>query len=273
MKIAAIMTRDPRTIDADASLDEAVELMDEGDLRHLPVLRGGAWAGVVSDRDLLAATGWLPGRVRAIFQDPAEIRDARVGDLLHDPAMRVAPGDDLWSVAVEVVVQRIGCLPVLEGQRLVGIVTEMDLLRAFAELRREGRLGEGQDPRARALMTPDPLTIAPDRTLADARALTSSRGVHHLPVVQEGLLVGILSDRDLLRAQGAGRRGDYPVTDLMTVEPEVIGPDGRASEAAARMVEHHVSALPVTERGRLVGILAIPDLLEPFARALADEPE
>ena len=56
------------------------------------------------------------------------------------------------------------------------------------------------------IMSTDLITITPEEDLAAARALMHDNRIHHLPVVEDGVLVGILSDRDLRRAPGAGRR-------------------------------------------------------------------
>ena len=89
---------------------------------------------------------------------------------------------------------QVGALPVLEGQRLVGIVTERDLTAALAE---------GADPGATPVadyMTPAPEVLGPDSELADAAHLMLELGIRHLPVVRSGQLVGVLSMRDVLDA-------------------------------------------------------------------------
>jgi CBS domain-containing protein len=90
---------------------------------------------------------------------------------------------------------QVGALPVLEGQRLVGIITERDLTAALAE---------GADPSTTPVsdyMTPAPEVLQPDRELAEAAHLMLALGVRHLPVVRSGQLVGVLSMRDVLDAE------------------------------------------------------------------------
>ena len=89
---------------------------------------------------------------------------------------------------------QVGALPVLEGQHLVGIITERDVTAAMAE---------GADPVATLVseyMTPAPEVLRPDSELADATHLMLELGIRHLPVVRSGRLVGVLSIRDLLDA-------------------------------------------------------------------------
>ena len=89
---------------------------------------------------------------------------------------------------------QVGALPVLEGQHLVGIITERDLTAALAE---------GADPAITPVsdyMTPAPQVLGPDSELADAAHLMLVLGIRHLPVVRSGQLVGVLSMRDVLDA-------------------------------------------------------------------------
>ena len=125
MDVGQIMSAKPFTIAADAPLDDAMRLMDDHDVRHLPVTRDGGLIGVVSDRDLVAATGWLPSSTRT-SDGPQQ-----VGDLVRAKAVTATPDDSVVMMAVDMVSREIGCLPVLQGSELVGIVTEMDLLEAY----------------------------------------------------------------------------------------------------------------------------------------------
>jgi CBS domain-containing protein len=89
---------------------------------------------------------------------------------------------------------QVGALPVLEGQHLVGIITERDLTAALAE---------GVDPAVTPVsdfMTPAPEVLQPDSELTEAAHLMLELGIRHLPVVRSGRLVGVLSMRDVLDA-------------------------------------------------------------------------
>jgi len=123
------------------------------------------------------------------------------------------------------------------------------------------------------------VTVAPGDTLARAFALTRERGIRHLPVLDEGVLVGIVSDRDLKRAIPPSAIGVAPefastaVAQVMTRAVITTGPTVAVEEAARVMVSEKVSALPVTEGGRLVGIVTETDVVALLVRALgASEP-
>ena len=137
--------------------------------------------------------------------------------------------------------------------------------------------------RVRDLMTPAPLTIAPATSVHAAYRLMQDHGIGHLPVCEDGRLVGLLSERDLrlvLPSQAtslAAHELHYllerlTVAEIMTRFPVTIGPDHTVTEAASRMLTHQVQALPVTEHRRLVGILTRTHLLYAFVRSQAAQP-
>ncbi len=122
-------------------------------------------------------------------------------------------------------------------------------------------------------------TVDPGATVREAVRLAAARGIRHLPVTEDGVLVGIVSDRDLKRAlvpEAAGRvlraPGELPdrvtVADVMTRRVVTIGPGFAVEDAARVMVRDRISALPVTEGGRLIGIVTETDLLVLLVRAL-----
>jgi CBS domain-containing protein len=106
--------------------------------------------------------------------------------------LSVESGETITEVAQRMVERNVGAVLVLDGGRLVGIMTERDLLRAVARgLHGEAVVAEH--------MTKDPETIAPDDTTQHAAVLMIHGGFRHLPVVERDNVVGILSIRDLMR--------------------------------------------------------------------------
>lgn len=129
------------------------------------------------------------------------------------------------------------------------------------------------------VMRTDVVTIRPGATVQEAIELARTRGIRHLPVLEGGTLVGIVSDRDLKRAlvpEAAVRRlpgvGDLParltVADIMSRSVITIGTTFAVEDAARVMVVERISALPVTDGARLVGIVTETDLLALLVRAL-----
>ena len=114
----------------------------------------------------------------------------------------------------------------------------------------------------RDAMTPNVRSAAPTDSLADAAQMMKEEDVGSLPVVEDGRLIGIVTDRDIVVRAVAERVdpqsinvGDAASHDLVTVEPEQD-----LDEALALMARHRVRRLPVVEDGRLVGMLAQADV-------------
>lgn len=121
--------------------------------------------------------------------------------------------------------------------------------------------------RAAATMTRDVIAVPPELPLITAWSLLGRWRIRHLPVVQGGKLVGILSDRDILLRAAPGDGdivvGDDIVGEAMTVAPVSCTRDTPIGWIAKQMIELKIDAVPVTDAvGRLVGLVTSTDLLE-----------
>lgn len=243
-------------VEPDTHPDAALDLMDELRIRHLPVLDSGQLVGVVSDRDLLAATG------RPILGgESAGTLKANVSDWMKTDPVVVSRDESVVAAAVEVIVRGIGCLPVIDDKKLVGIVTEMDLLRVYVSVCAERELSGPQDPPVASLATREALVVAPSDRWKDVQALGTTESIRHFPVVLDGDLRGMLSDRDLRRAQGAQLDPDTAVETLMIRPVQTVNSTVALSVAAKLMLEFKITALPVRFDDGL-GIVSAPDILD-----------
>jgi CBS domain-containing protein len=114
----------------------------------------------------------------------------------------------------------------------------------------------------RHAMTESPQSIGPEMNAQDAAAMMKSEDVGALPVVRDGQLVGIVTDRDLVLRVLAGRKDPRVVTvgEICTSSPVSVTPDMRLSEARDLMAEHKVRRLPVLKGEAVVGILSFGDV-------------
>ena len=112
------------------------------------------------------------------------------------------------------------------------------------------------------LMTRDPATLRPESMCTEAAALMKSNDCGSLPVVKDGKLVGIVTDRDIVLRVVAGKKDPTrtAVSEIMTTAPVTVAPAMRAEDASKLMSEKQVRRLPVVDGGRLVGILTIGQL-------------
>lgn len=111
-------------------------------------------------------------------------------------------------------------------------------------------------------------TVGPEMNARFAMHVMLTAGVHHLPVVEGGRLVGILSDRDFLTWRDDVKLAEMPVGELMTRDPETAAPGDTIPDAASTMAALRIDCLPVLEDGRLLGILTTSDIVAERGRLL-----
>jgi CBS domain-containing protein len=131
--VREIMTTEVTTLGRNDSLQLVKDIMTLGRVRHFPVLDDGKVVGVVSQRDLYKAS---LGSVMKYGEKAqrAFLEGIAVKEVMSDPPVTIAPHAAVRDAARLMMEKKIGCLPVLEGAQLVGIVTETDMLKLVAEL-------------------------------------------------------------------------------------------------------------------------------------------
>src|SRR5690242_1522385 len=170
----------------------------------------------------------------------------RVRDVMTTDVTTVAPDTDLRDVAALLVQQRISGVPVVEGERVLGVVSERDILfkerpstglhrGALAWLMDEGDLMlKIEATTAYLAMTSPPVTIGPEHNVADAAALMLEERISRLPVVEGGRLVGIVTRHDLVRAFA---RADEEIWQEIESDP-LIGTYWRRPSSYNVAVDH-----------------------------------
>lgn len=126
MLVQDIMQQPVITTTADAPLIDAYRAMEKQDIRHLPVMDRGRLAGIITDRDIRYAT-------RPLQDDPSYARTA-IAEIMTEDPITAGPLDPIEEAARLMRGEKIGCLPVLDGRELVGIVTVTNLLDAVIRL-------------------------------------------------------------------------------------------------------------------------------------------
>jgi len=129
----------------------------------------------------------------------------------------------------------------------------------------------------RDIMTSPVVFISPGISLQDAYQTMQDKGIRHLPVIERNKLVGVVTDRDLRLATSALAPTPFPpggkVSAVMCKAPFTADPSDPVEDAARTMREKKIGCLPITEDGRLVGIITGLDLLDALVRMTgADRP-
>jgi CBS domain-containing protein len=126
------------TVSAGDRLSTVEDIMTLGGVRHMPVVSAGELVGVVSERDLLRASLSSLSEDYASDQRRAFLHAVEIASVMSSPPITIGPESEIRDAARTMAERKIGCLPVVEPPRkLIGLVTETDLLRYFAGLDRE----------------------------------------------------------------------------------------------------------------------------------------
>ena len=131
------------------------------------------------------------------------------------------------------------------------------------------------------VMTKNPLVMTPAETIGQADELMTENRIRQLPVVDEGALLGIITDRDIrsFLAQSALVEPDERakvlrtnVREIMTAEPLTLAPDDDLREALELLIEEKIGGIPVVDQAEgLVGIVTYVDILRCFLNRLDEE--
>ena len=136
VKVKDIMTEKLVTIEPDEPIIQAIKAMDEGGLRRLPVLKAGHLIGIITDRDIRKALN-SPMVFHEKTYDDYLLREIRVGSCMTREPLTVSPQADIVDAAALMEQEKIGGLPVMNGNRLVGIITVSDLVDYLIRILKE----------------------------------------------------------------------------------------------------------------------------------------
>lgn len=135
MTAEEIMTEDVTTVDEGATLAQALEVLSELDVRHVPVVRDGEVTGMISDRDLRALGVDLVTDLEGIEKTKARLQSP-VSSLMSGDVVTVDRSADVQEIIDLMVEEKVGAIPVIDEDttNLVGIVSYIDVLRACRDL-------------------------------------------------------------------------------------------------------------------------------------------
>jgi CBS domain-containing protein len=245
MKVKEIMSA-PVTIDKSERITHALDVMEKHDLRRLLVTSDGKLGGTITMRQIARVLG-----TRQRLGMPAS--SLHVASATSDSVVKVDP--DMKTEDAVFLLQKTSILVVMDGDEILGWVRPKDMLKA---LRMAGLAAD-------AMRTP--LTASPSDRLIHVRRVMLDRDVGRLPVMENGKLVGIISERDVaksLRAfrdlvqggQQEARVKNLLVSDVMSRGVKSTYVDTPLEEARKEMLEEDLGGMPVlNQKNELVGML------------------
>jgi CBS domain-containing protein len=254
--VGELMSRKVTTVGSKMNARFAMQIMLSTGVRHLPVLDEGRLVGVISDRDFLT------------WNDEASLGDKPVAELMTTEPETAKSSDSLRESAGRMAALRIDCLPVLDGQRVVGILTSSDVVAERGRLLFKGSSGEV--PSVASVMKDNPIFVGPDDNLVGAVLRMVQEGIRHMIVADDDRrVIGIISDRDLRLLVGDEHLANMgkdvetlSVSWAMTPNPYIIRQDDSIFELSSYFIDERIGALPVVDdQEKLVGIVSYVDLL------------
>ena len=132
VSVRDFMAKHPQVLGLNDTLDLAEDIMTMGRIRHLPVLNEGELVGIVSQRDMfrsaaVTALGFAADTQKAL------VKTIRIKEIMTEKVVTISPDATVKEAARIMIDKKIGCLPVVEGMKLIGIITETDILRYVVE--------------------------------------------------------------------------------------------------------------------------------------------
>ncbi len=259
MKVKEFMTKDIITVDKDVDLKYVLKLMKKHEITKIPVIEDKKLIGVVTDNII----AYKLGSIRKKGIPPSRLHASSVTEKEIE---RVSPDTDIKTILKKVGEPGPTMLCVVEKDKLLGVITKADLLPLVNNKRQ-----------VKEIMNRIIHTVSPDDRVIHARRIMINENIARIPVVDQGKLVGIISDNEIAFAF-ANIKKSFPLgrqkhqldellvrkvmkTPALWTEPQIT-----ATEAAIIMMKNNVGALPLIENGKLVGIVSRTDLLKTIPR-------
>ena len=258
MQIKNLMSTSLITIDKDQSLSDALKLLRKNKISRLPVLNNKELVGIVSERDIAKKLG--SSKYESMPASRLHVSSVMVKDIISVPqSMRLA---EVANIMLE---NGIGSVPVMEDDKMVGIVSKADFITLAID-------GEYEKICTKEIMTKDVISVSPSERLVHARRVSIDNKVGRLPVMDDEELVGMITSKDLMRAFIDFRKNvpekyqksqikEVLIEYIMSRNPRVVSKDTPISEVSKIMMETGFNGLPVVENDKVIGIITQTDIL------------
>ncbi|MCJ7489825.1 MAG: CBS domain-containing protein, partial [Thermoplasmata archaeon] len=261
LKLKDIMNENPRVIDIESTVSDAIAMMRRHKVRELPVLDNGRPVGLVS--------------YTSFIQRRSVPMTAKVDSIML-PCPKLDEDTNLIDAAEALVASGIRGAPVIRGGKMIGFVSRTDIIRAMREDEVLGRR------RVHEFMTRDPVAIGPDDIVFNAQMMMHGLNEKVLPVVDgEDGVIGVIGMTEILktlwspkadlppRSPKPPRKGldgrvpaEIKIASVMTRSVVTIGPEDTLANVADVMTSKGLSTLFVVEGDKLVGVVDQSDMME-----------
>ena len=190
--IRLIMTKNVVSVETSAKVGEAIRLMKENNVGGLPVVdEKNRVRGIITERD-----------IAGLFAD--KISGVRVAQLMSEKVIIALPTTTIFEVAKTMTAQGFRRLPIISDNKVIGIITAMDIIRFFGsgevfKYLRSGTIMQVLNTPALEIATKEVVTIKPSADVGQAAKIMRSKNIGAIPVVENDRLVGIITERDFFK--------------------------------------------------------------------------
>ncbi len=135
MKVADLMTTNPLSVDPEDSIQQALDIMDQENIRQLPVTNDKELIGIITDRDIRS---FLGGRSLSYLEEREVAVKTKIASAMTDKPITLSPEDELREAVELLLEEKVGGIPIVDPDvGLIGIITYVDVLRCFLEQLKE----------------------------------------------------------------------------------------------------------------------------------------
>ncbi|MCG3110158.1 hypothetical protein L3N51_02455 [Metallosphaera sp. J1] len=241
IKVSDVMTPVIVSVNPESDMRELIEVLSRDRSGRVIVLKDGKPEGIVTTRSV----------VQAYAQYGGKLMELRVKDLMSERLIRANADDDVRDVLRVMVAHDIGGVPVMDGDVIIGIFTERDLVRLMARRTFSGLVD--------SVMSPNVYTIGQDSDSLDASKLMTTHRVRRLPVMDGERLVGIVTAADIVKSLLKNVE-PQPVLEVGTRNPVTAKKLDTIMKVVKIMDEKRIGTVPVVE-DKIVGIVTERDLI------------
>jgi CBS domain-containing protein len=202
--VKGIMTSPLITIEPEAPVEKACELLAENDIRRLPVMENDKLEGIISVRNILTGA---PEYVQRFYPAEDELVSERleVGDVMTLAVITEDEDAPVSKISKDMEESEIGSVVITRGGKPVGVVTDTDI--ASKVIMKDKKASE---IKAKEIMCSPLITIGPDAPVEKACGIMAAKGIRRMPVMDEDKLVGIISVRNILTRSPGHVHKFYP---------------------------------------------------------------
>ena len=258
MQIKNLMSEDLITVDKDQNLSDALKLLRKHNVSRLPVTNNKELVGIISERDIADKLG--SSKYESMPASRLHISSVMIKDVLTVP--QTMQSEDVAKLMLD---NGIGSVPVMDDDKMVGIVSKADFVTlatgiAFDKIT------------VREIMSKEVISVSSAERLVHARRVMLEAHVGRLPVIDDDKLVGMITSKDLMRAFIDFRKKvpekyqksqikEVLVEYIMSGNPTFVSKDASITEVAEIMIETGFNGLPVVEGSEVIGIITQTDIL------------